>query len=299
MKRPKWGYPAANIHKTDIWGVIMKRRHLLPYISVLSFLFSWGLHPVFSQDPADEAGCKDHPLFSRMKNFYIYACESTFDAVEFNITEEATKVVEGQKTLIDYSIKEGAVAPSGLQIKRNYANAVKTLGGTVVYEGEFYECWKIVKNNREIWTSINVYNDGNDYRLTVVEISSMTQEVTANDMLEALNRDGFMALYINFDTGKAVIKPESQSIIDQIATLLSGNPDLTLSIEGHTDNIGTPESNRTLSMERAKSVMNAVTGKGIGAARIKAVGWGQEKPVADNRTEEGRAKNRRVEIVKQ
>jgi OOP family OmpA-OmpF porin len=107
-----------------------------------------------------------------------------------------------------------------------------------------------------------------------------------------------MALYINFDTGKADIKAESQPIIEQIAALMKSHPDLNVSIEGHTDNVGTPASNKTLSDTRAKSVMSAVVKAGVASGRLTAVGWGQEKPIADNRSEDGRAKNRRVEIVK-
>jgi len=122
--------------------------------------------------------------------------------------------------------------------------------------------------------------------------------VTASDMLAALNKSGRIALYINFDTGRATIKPESEKTIDEIASLLLDNPELQLSIEGHTDNVGSPASNKALSIERAQTVMAAVVGKGIVASRLTAVGWGQEKPIAANRSEEGRAKNRRVEIVK-
>jgi len=117
-------------------------------------------------------------------------------------------------------------------------------------------------------------------------------------MYNALNKDGFIALYINFDTGKSNIKPESMGIIEQIAAVLKAHPELKVSIEGHTDNVGTPQSNKTLSQQRARSVVNAVAQKGIAADRMTAVGWGQEKPVADNRSEEGQAKNRRVEVVK-
>jgi len=79
---------------------------------------------------------------------------------------------------------------------------------------------------------------------------------------------------------------------------LKSKPGLKLSIEGHTDNQGAPASNKVLSHNRAKAVIKAVTEAGIKAARMSPMGWGQEKPVADNRTEDGRAKNRRVEIVK-
>ncbi len=117
-------------------------------------------------------------------------------------------------------------------------------------------------------------------------------------MLDALNKDGFIALYINFDTNKATIRPESKTIVDQIVKLLKENPGLKVSIEGHTDSTGTPVKNKKLSLERAQSVVNALTAAGVDKKRLSAVGWGQEKPVADNRSEEGKAKNRRVEIVK-
>ena len=117
-------------------------------------------------------------------------------------------------------------------------------------------------------------------------------------MLDALNKNGFIALYINFDTNKATIKPESQPTIDQIALLMKNNPDLKVSIEGHTDNTGTAANNNILSQQRADSVKAAVAKQSINVSRMTTKGWGQDKPVADNRTEEGRAKNRRVEIVK-
>jgi outer membrane protein OmpA-like peptidoglycan-associated protein len=83
-----------------------------------------------------------------------------------------------------------------------------------------------------------------------------------------------------------------------IATLLKSNPTLKLGVEGHTDNVGDAASNKKLSEARAKSVTAAIVASGVDAARLSAAGFGQEKPVADNRTEEGRAKNRRVELVK-
>ena len=126
----------------------------------------------------------------------------------------------------------------------------------------------------------------------------MVQEITANEMLDALNKDGYIALNILFETGKSAIQEESLPIVDQIFELMKSNSALKISIEGHTDNVGDAASNKKLSNDRAKAVMDALIAKGIDKTRISFVGWGQEKPVADNRTEEGRAKNRRVEIVK-
>ena len=122
--------------------------------------------------------------------------------------------------------------------------------------------------------------------------------VSSSAMLDALNKDGFIALDIHFDTAKATIKADSTAQVDEIASLLKANPKLKLSVEGHTDNTGTPEGNRKLSDARAASVKAALVAKGIEAPRLQSKGFGQDKPVADNRTEEGRAKNRRVELVK-
>jgi OOP family OmpA-OmpF porin len=285
---PEEGYDAL-IRKEGI----MKRFTVLFAFAVL--LFS-GV--ALAAQETDEEGCKDHPLLSRMKGYKISYCESNFDAVEFTVGEDQTRTLEGRKTAINYDLTEGAAKPSELQILRNYINAVKAAGGTLVYQSDTYMCSKIAKEGGEIWVSVSTANGGNGYQLIILEVGEMAQEVTAGDMLAALNKDGRIALAIHFDTGKATIKPESEKIVDEIAALLKANPGLQVTIEGHTDNTGTPQRNKALSEQRARAVVDAVVGQGVEASRLSAVGWGQEKPVADNATEEGRAKNRRVEVVK-
>ena len=256
-----------------------------------------GLNPAGFALEKDAGGCKDHPLISRMNNFYISGCEKSFNSFDFYM-KEGTKTLEGERTKIQYYLQEGSPQPSFLQIRRNYGNALKNIGGTVLFDEERRGTYKVGKGGKEVWIALEAFNEGRNYELVVLEMEAMTQEVTADAIYDALNKDGFIALYINFDTGKSNIKPESMTIIDQIAALLKAHADLKVSIEGHTDNVGTPESNKTLSQQRAKSVMSAVVQKGIAADRMAAVGWGQEKPIADNRSEDGRAKNRRVEVVK-
>jgi OOP family OmpA-OmpF porin len=250
----------------------------------------------FAQDQ-DAEGCKDSALLGRMKGFIISSCETNYDQVEFYIPD-GTKTLEGQKTLISYELGEGLAAPSAFQILKNYANAIKTLGGEVVYQDDSNGTLKVVKGGKETWVAVAVYNSGTSYTLTLLDLGEMAQEVTASEMLSALDEQGFVALDIHFDTGKADIKPESMPVVDQIAVLLEENPDLRVSIEGHTDNAGDASRNKVLSEQRARAVAAAVAAKGIARDRMTTVGWGQEKPVADNRSEEGRAKNRRVEIVK-
>lgn len=132
----------------------------------------------------------------------------------------------------------------------------------------------------------------------IISLFAISLMSCGSSMVDELNQSGFVALYINFETGKADIKPESQAIVDQVADMLKANDSLRVGIEGHTDNVGTAAFNKTLSENRAKSVMNAIISRGVDKARLTATGWGQEKPMADNKTEDGRAKNRRVEIVK-
>ncbi|MBI1770552.1 MAG: OmpA family protein [Bacteroidetes bacterium] len=255
----------------------------------------------------DAEGSKDHPMFpNRMSNYLILDYANNFDAVEFNLAANGSKMEtkEGNKTSINYGFdnESGKQMPSVLQILRNYENASKKIGGTTLFlnaTDEGIAVFKIVKGGKEIWAKVEKgANDALNYVLTIVEVEAMKQEITSNDILTALNTDGYIALYINFDSGKSDIKTESQSLVDQIAEMMKANADLKISIEGHTDNVGSAETNKTLSMNRAKSVMNAISAKGISASRLSSLGWGQEKPVADNRTEEGKAKNRRVEIVK-
>ena len=259
---------------------------------------------------SQESEFKDTPWFSGMPNFTIYDAEDTeFDGYNFFNGKNCT-TVEGKKFKRIYSLKEDAQKSSVIQISRNYANAVRNMGGTVIFEGapQNAECadrnglqmviGKIVKDGNEMWVEVSPGVDGSDYYLTIVLKELMKQVVTASDMFDALNRDGHVALYINFDTGKSIIRDESKPVIDQIVQMLKSNPDLSISVEGHTDNVGTPASNKTLSEGRAKSVVSAIVAQGVSADRLSQAGFGQDKPIADNNTEEGRAKNRRVELVK-
>jgi OOP family OmpA-OmpF porin len=257
-----------------------------------------------------ESELKDTPYFTGMPNYKIDdASDQEFADYNFYSGKDCT-TVEGEKFFRAYSLKEDAKQASELQISRNYANAVKNMGGTVVFEGQCpsVDCaenrsyrmmvGKVIKGGNELWIEVVPFNDGHDYYLTVVMKEAMKQDVTANDMFDALNREGHIALYINFDTGESIIKPESRPIINQIVEMLKSNPELKISVEGHTDNVGNPKSNKTLSDARANSVVAAIVGQGVDAKRLSAVGYGQDKPIADNNTEEGRAKNRRVELVK-
>lgn len=257
-----------------------------------------------------ESEFKDTPFFSGMPNYKITdAADQEFADYRFFNGKECI-TVEGRKHHRAYTLKENAKQSSELQISRNYVNAVKSMGGIILFDGECSgaDCaencgyrmmiGKVIKGGSELWVEVVPFNGGGDYYITVVVKEAMKQDVTASDMFNALNRDGHIALYITFDTGKSTIKPESRVIIEQIVQMLKANPQVKISVEGHTDNVGNPKSNKMLSDDRAKAVVKAIVAQGIDAKRLSSAGHGQDKPIADNKTEEGRAKNRRVELVK-
>lgn len=160
---------------------------------------------------------------------------------------------------------------------------------------------KLAKGGQEIWVQVQAFNGGEGYVLTIVEKGALKQEVDASEMQTALKQEGRIALYgIYFDTGKSEVKPESEPALEQIAALLARDPDLRLHVVGHTDNVGDVAMNMDLSRRRAVAVVQALVAKrGVAQGRMRPDGVGPLAPVASNDTEAGRAKNRRVELVKQ
>jgi len=250
----------------------------------------------------DAAGSRDHPLLTRMPNYRIEGYSaSDFDAQDFPL-EAGPVHIEGKKTVINYEIRSPAQPASMLQIVRNYQNALKPAGGQVVWEDRCCATTvKVAKGGQETWVLVQAFNGGDGYRLSIVEKGAMKQEVTAGDMLAALKQEGRIALYgIYFDTGKADLKQESEPALKQIAALLTRDPALKLHVVGHTDNAGDVAMNMDLSRHRAAAVVQALTTRyGVSAVRLRPDGVGPLTPVATNDDEPGRAKNRRVELVKQ
>ncbi len=258
-----------------------------------------------------QAPMKDFPYLTGLPSYEISEGDSVdqeFNEYKFFDGKKWQKM-EGRYWKRAHTLKSEAKAASPLQIFRNYSNAIKTAGGTVLFQGEppdggdYYSCYailtgKIVKGDKQVWVLINPCNDGNDYNLFAIEVQNMRQDVVAKDLLDAIQAQGYVVLDVHFDTSKATIKPESLPLLDQVVAMLNSSAGLKLSVEGHTDNKGIDAENQKLSEGRAKAVMTHLISKGISAARLGSVGFGASKPVADNRTEEGRAKNRRVELVK-
>lgn len=282
--------------------LFMARRHMGTMLLVSQL--AWGT--VWA---ADAANCKDPAMFpNRIPNYSIASCKSGNDSENFR-WPGGEKAVMGQRTEVVYQVSAPTQGATPKYVAANYANAIRQIGGTLLEDpakttlGDRVTA-KVMVEGREVWVHLlseKPLVGGNwiNYKLIVVQTDAAAQVVTAQKMLDELNGAGFITLYINFDTGKWDLKPDSKDTIAEIASLLRNNPALKVAIEGHTDNAGQAAANKTLSENRARSVLNALVGAGITANRLKSAGYGQERPIADNRSEEGRAKNRRVELVKQ
>jgi OmpA-OmpF porin, OOP family len=278
----------------------MRKRsvYLLPAILFISFV---AMSAAFAQ--ADAEGSKDHPLITRMPDYYI----SQFNVSEFagfdpTVIGGSDVHWEGKVYTYGYSRKEGGRPISMLQIVRNYEAAVKKAGGKILGGDERRVAAEIRKDGALTGVYVEAFNEGRDYSLTIVESQAMKQEVVAD--AKAMRNDiadtGKTIVYgIYFDTSSATIKPESTPALVEIVKMLTGSPALKVYVVGHTDGAGTLESNLKLSSDRAASVVKELIARGIAAARLKSSGVGPYCPVASNDTDAGKAKNRRVEFVKQ
>jgi OmpA-OmpF porin, OOP family len=263
---------------------------------------SMGLAATAWAEP-DKKGCTDPALFPvRMPDYFIADCKSAeFEAYDFRLPKAQKNRQEGKFAFVTYSLERGKPEPSAVAILRNYENALTKIGGTVsATMPNYWVNGSVVLDGREIWAEVERGNG--KIWIRIVEKGAMKQHVVADAaaMSNDLKATGHVAVYgIFFDTGKSVVKPESRPAIDEVAKLLKGDPSLKLWVVGHTDWVGKVDDNMRLAQARAEAVAaELVSAHGIAASRLKGYGVGPLAPVAGNDDEAGRAKNRRVDLVK-
>ena len=270
---------------------------------IIVFTLSIFCSLTFSQE--DIGGSKDHPLFNRIQGYRI----ERYENIEFNVfddfkDENGKKIsLEGHYYFFNYLVKNGEKSASGPQVLRNYMNAVTKAGGEVLFEEGCCNVYlKLEKNNQITWVRVKAYKDAGSYQVWIVEEAEMEQDIVvdASSMFNDINAQGRVALYgIYFDFNKSDVKPESDPTLKEIAKLLADNPSLNLFVVGHTDNVGDFKYNMKLSEERADAVVKVLISKyGVDKKRLTPAGVGPLAPVTSNDTEEGRAENRRVELIK-
>jgi outer membrane protein OmpA-like peptidoglycan-associated protein len=173
-----------------------------------------------------------------------------------------------------------------------YRDALTKAGWEIVDEfrgGDAAMHAHFAKNGRNVWAYLHINGDGYDIAVA---------DAGATDLAANLKKTCHIALYgVLFDFNKSTLQPASDAVLQQVADLLAKDKTLKIEVQGHTDNVGGDAYNQTLSEARARAVAAWLTKQGVAAERLSAHGYGKTKPVADNNKDEGRAKNRRVEIA--
>ncbi|MFZ6816064.1 OmpA family protein [Undibacterium sp. Rencai35W] len=268
------------------------------------------------------------------ESYHHIVTDTQFDKA-YIISGNELRAVEGR--ISHRTFPHNTLNMSALASQRNYEDVIKSIGGVKVNKSQpsdesfvkqqggdieavfkklrlgyaganfqgggvtSYDVYLIRTDKTNIWIAVATFDDGINTSLLVIEEKALEQNVgliKADTMASGLQQQGHIALYLSFDTDSDVIRPESTPVVDEIVKLLRTDGTLKLKVQGHTDNVGDAAHNKTLSLARAKSVIKAITAQKIEESRLTAAGMGAEHPLTDNSTESGRAKNRRVELVK-
>jgi OmpA-OmpF porin, OOP family len=262
---------------------------------------------LFGQAPqADEASCKDQTWLTRMRDCALVECPPSkeFDAVDMPVAikdqQTVTKRLEGETHAYTYFCSEKL---SILQLSRNIESALKISGISVVFTHGSPDDSSFTTHIGDQWSSVqaDTFPPYRRYVISSVKVKQMEQEMkaSAESWTGQMNATGRAIVDgVNFDTGKANIKPESEPVLAEIVKLLNSQPGWRMRVEGHTDNVGVKAANLVLSQQRAAAVVTWLVAQGIVPARLTSQGFGDTEPIVDNSTDAARAQNRRVEIVK-
>lgn len=205
---------------------------------------------------------------------------------------------QGRRQTLTYQAT-GRPQPAGdIEVVENYLAAVRARGGELLYLGD-KDVTARFEDAGQVWVRVTSLFGEVVVNLLEEKPIKLAEPPKPDALKAALDKDGHVALYINFDFAKASLKPDAAPVIAQVLALLKANPAYKLSIEGHTDSVGGAEPNQKLSQARAATVVAELVKGGVVANRLSSAGAGLSKPLASNDTSEGRARNRRVELVKQ
>lgn len=277
---------------------------------VLPVVISVGILALIA--PACLAEVQEHPLIRPFPGSTLdpHGEYTNFSEYTFLVTDpetgKATKqTVQGKFWKLTYGLRDetGRNADkthSILEYRENYKQAALEQGGEILHEKEGYLTFRLPGDGVRTWCEVHIWNFSQQ-DIRIIEEAGFEKSLTFGpaEMKAALDAEGRVELHgILFDTDKATLKPESTEELQHVVTLLRENPTLTLEVQGHTDDQGADDYNMELSQRRAETVVSYLGLFGIDTGRLTARGYGESAPVGPNTTEEGRARNRRVELVK-
>ncbi|GAA4837708.1 OmpA family protein [Algivirga pacifica] len=253
--------------------------------------------------PVHAQNVRSNPLLMPLGEYELVYTEEKFDKIEFPLSEVELTTITGNKEYVAYELKNKPSTSSGnnyrkQKIMNQFSEVVRRYSGEEIYKNEDAAGYYIKSRGAEIWCLVETYKEGEGYSISIMTKKKLQEAETAEDMLALIEKKGSLDLYIGFASGSAELTDDSYLNIREVARFLKKAPSLKISIEGHTDNVGTPENNKRLSQARAAAVKEALVNVGVPADRMTTKGWGQERPIASNTTKDGRLKNRRVSIVK-
>lgn len=274
-------------------------------------------HYTLPLGPVDDTDASDKPVFTASKqasgaltrlSYTVPAGISSADVFENYQNELAAK---GYTVL--YKADGGAIGRRqdalydgvGTQLFGYSPSAAHFLAAELSKDGATVTVALYVTEYEDGYTpGIEVEKGQAIVQLDVIESGTLQDKmvtVTAAEIEKSLSAQGHIAIYgIYFDTAKTDLKPESKPSLDQVAQFLKDEPSLKIHVVGHTDNVGGMDSNMALSRARAAAVVSALVKQyGVPASRLNAAGVGPLAPVAPNDSDDGRAKNRRVELIPQ
>ena len=249
----------------------------------------------------DQAGCVDSKFLPKLLACRIDNCEKKdSDRHDVSVGEDPkgeaiSTSIEGNSVSVMYECGEGTTPAS---IVQQAAAALKAAGFEIPYRFSDAEA-SLTARKGDLWITVEAAS--RFYTLT--EISSTEPDfeaaTDAASMAEMMERYGHMPLYgIHFLPGRPDLTPDSDAILAEVVAMLNDHPTWRVRVEGHTDSTGSKMGNMVLSSKRASAVVNWLAAKGIKRLRLDPQGMADMRPVGDNSTEEGRSKNRRIEIVK-
>jgi len=280
----------------------MKRINLL----FIFILYSMFVVPVYAKD------VKEHPLIRPFPNSVIEPnaifqkfAEYSFWVKDSQTGKRSKELVQGKFWKITYRLLDDNgkwdVSHSILEYRENYKQAALEKNGTILYENQGFLTFTLPGDDGSItWCEVHIWNKSQQ-DLRIIEKAGFKKSLTFGpaEMKAALDANGRVQLHdILFDLDKVTLQTGSTRQLQHVVTLLKDYPELKLEVQGHTDDQGLDDYNLKLSQHRAETVVSYLGLFGIDTSRLTPKGFGESKPVMPNITEEGRTKNRRVELVK-
>jgi outer membrane protein OmpA-like peptidoglycan-associated protein len=267
-------------------------------------------------DPNDAESSHDYPGWPRPTGFIITDYDEDNPGSFVFPVARATQVdadhmesvqVNGHRYRIRYEYDGRGRAPDLLEMQQYYEKLAGAEGFTLEKTGavgDVNETFHLTRGGRSIWVYLEPGMTENV--LTIVDApaaQSMAAAATPaappvdDAIAKKLEGDGRAALYLDFLPGRPDLSDAAGPVLDQVVKVLQAHPDWHLVIEGHTDSTGNVQDNEFLSAERARAVRGMLINAGIVPTRLVAIGLGGSYPIADDKSSEGRAKNRRIELV--